>query len=84
MTVESVLLNTLAAQRAVPDLGYSWGAGELRRLGERVKHLYPELGTWGPTSPLKRTFSSPRASKRSPNRYRGTRAPSGIQAFSRS
>lgn len=48
MTGEDVLKNTLAAQRAIPDLGYGWRAGELKRLGARIQQLCPELAAWLP------------------------------------
>ncbi|WP_430231626.1 hypothetical protein [Paraburkholderia tropica] len=36
------------AQRAIPESGNGWSDARLKRLGERVKSLYPELTSWGP------------------------------------
>ena len=43
-----VLMDSHAAQKAIPDLGYYWPDAKLKALGEAVQAIYPELAAWPP------------------------------------
>ena len=43
-----VLMDSHAAQKAIPDLGYYWPDAKLKALGQAVQSVYPELSGWPP------------------------------------
>ncbi|WP_199039909.1 MULTISPECIES: hypothetical protein [unclassified Dyella] len=46
--MDDVLKDSLAARKAIPDLGHHWPDTRLKALGVEVQAQYPELAGWPP------------------------------------